>query len=72
MNILVAQFILSYKQHFFDQVVAEIRPELICGSVVYGCFKKFPDRGPEVAGLGCGLRAASFAGSSLGYVLLLQ
>ena len=27
-NILVAQFILSYKQHFLDQVVGEIRPEL--------------------------------------------
>ena len=28
LNILVAQFIHSYKQHFFDPVVGEIRPEL--------------------------------------------
>ena len=47
-NILVAQFILYYKQHFLDQVVDQIRPELMCGSVVYGCFKKFPTRGPVV------------------------
>ena len=55
-NILVGQFILSYKQYFFDQVVGEIRPELICGSGLW-LFQRIPARGPEVrvAGLGCGL-----------------